>query len=213
MAVRGVGGKARRRLYLDSDTAWRTGIDAPVDDGATAPSWHVPGWTGFQGSGIVGHSQGRLSLWCKPCRCADCAWRALRARECPGASIGHTRGGSRRSPCNARMSATSTVRAVSIWLWAAVTLSLLAWILAGYPWLMCLIAVLPLLAPLNGLVRGRRPTYAGATLFAIPYLAFALTELLVNPSARWVASISLFLVFGWFCPMGLFLLASPGHRE
>ncbi len=111
------------------------------------------------------------------------------------------------------MSATSTVRAVSIWLWAAVTLSLLAWILAGYPWLMCLIAVLPLLAPLNGLVRGRRHTYAWATLFAIPYLAFALTELLANPQARWVAALTLLLVFAWFCTMILYLRASRVHRE
>ena len=111
------------------------------------------------------------------------------------------------------MSAASTVRALSIWLWAAVTLSLLAWILAGYPWLMCLIAVLPLLAPLNGLVRGRRHTYAWATLFAIPYLAFALTELLANPRARWVAALTLLLVFAWFCTMILYLRASRAHRE
>jgi len=111
------------------------------------------------------------------------------------------------------MSAASTVRALSIWLWAAVSLSLLAWILAGYPWLMCFIAVLPLLAPLNGLVRGRRYTYAWATLFAIPYLAFALTELLVNPPARWVAAMTLLLVFAWFCTMILYLRASRVHRE
>ena len=111
------------------------------------------------------------------------------------------------------MSAASTVRALSIWLWVAVTLSLLAWILAGYSWLMCLIAVLPLLAPLNGLVRGRRHTYAWATLFAIPYLAFALTELLANPQARWVAALTLLLVFAWFCTMILYLRASRVHRE
>jgi len=52
---------------------------------------------------------------------------------------------------------------------------------------------LPLLAPLRGLLRGSRYTYAWATLFAIPYLAFAVTELLVNPQARWVAAISLLL--------------------
>jgi uncharacterized membrane protein len=49
-------------------------------------------------------------------------------------------------------------------------------------------------------------------LFAIPYLIFALTELLVNPAARWVASLSLLLVFGWFCTMILFLRASPARR-
>ncbi|HEX3395550.1 MAG TPA: DUF2069 domain-containing protein [Steroidobacteraceae bacterium] len=111
------------------------------------------------------------------------------------------------------MSASSSARALSIWLWAAVALSLLAWILAGYPWLMCLIAVVPLLAPLNGLVRGKRYTYAWATLFAVPYLAFALTELLVNRRARWVAGMTLLLVFAWFCTMILYLRASRVHRE
>ena len=52
-------------------------------------------------------------------------------------------------------------------------MSLLSWIAVGYPWPVCVLAVLPLLAPLHGLVRGRRYTYAWATLFAVPYLAFA----------------------------------------
>ena len=111
------------------------------------------------------------------------------------------------------MSVQSAARALTIWLWVAVAASLLAWMLVGYPWPICVIAVLPLLAPLNGLMRGKRYTYAWATLFAIPYLAFALTELLANPQARWVASLSLLLVFAWFCTMILFLRASRARRE
>jgi uncharacterized membrane protein len=111
------------------------------------------------------------------------------------------------------MSVQSTAKALTIGLWAAVAASLLAWILVGYPWPICVIAVLPLLAPLNGLVRGKRHTYAWATLFAIPYLAFAITELLANPPARWVAGLSLLLVFAWFCTMILFLRTSRVHRE
>jgi uncharacterized membrane protein len=107
----------------------------------------------------------------------------------------------------------SNARSATIGLWIAVVASLLAWILVGYPWLICVAATLPLLAPLHGLVRGRRHTYAWATLFAVPYLVFALTELLVNPAARWVASVSLLLVFAWFCTMILFLRASRVHRE
>jgi uncharacterized membrane protein len=106
----------------------------------------------------------------------------------------------------------TTTRSLTIWLWIAVVLSLLGWILAGYPWPVCILAALPLLVPLNGLLRGRRHTYAWATMFAIPYLAFALTELLVNPAARWVAAMSLLLVFAWFCTMILFLRASRAHR-
>ena len=111
------------------------------------------------------------------------------------------------------MSLEARARSLTIWLWIAVVLSLLAWILAGYPWPICFLAALPLLAPLSGLLGGRRHTYAWATLFAVPYLVFALTELLVNPAARWVAAMSLLLVFGWFCTMVLFLRASRAHRE
>lgn len=111
------------------------------------------------------------------------------------------------------MSVTSNARALTVWLWVAVVLSLLAWIRVGYPWPVCVLATLPLLAPLNGLLRGRRHTYAWATLFAIPYLAFALTELLANPAARWVAALSLLLVFAWFCTMILFLRVSRERHE
>jgi uncharacterized membrane protein len=111
------------------------------------------------------------------------------------------------------MSLASAARSLTIWLWIAVTASLLAWMLVGYSWPMCVVAVVPLLAPLNGLIRGRRHTYAWATLFAIPYLVFALTELLVNPAARWVAGASLLLVFCWFCTMIFYLRVSRAHRE
>jgi uncharacterized membrane protein len=111
------------------------------------------------------------------------------------------------------MNLEAASRRATVWLWIAVTLSLLAWMTAGYPKLVCIIAALPLLAPLNGLIRGKRYTYAWATLFAVPYLMFAITELLVNPQARWAAGASLFLVFGWFCAMILFLRVSRAHRE
>jgi uncharacterized membrane protein len=111
------------------------------------------------------------------------------------------------------MSLLDSSRRATIWLWIAVALSLLAWMSVGYSKLVCIIAVLPLLAPLNGLIRGKRYTYAWATLFAIPYLMFSITELLVNRQARWVAGLSLLLVFGWFCTMILFLRASRGRRE
>ncbi len=97
-------------------------------------------------------------------------------------------------------------------LWAAVAGSLFLWMAVGYPWLLCTLAALPLLAPLKGLVHGRRYTYAWATLFAIPYLMFALTELLVNPQARWAAGSSVLLVFLWFCAMIAYLRISRARR-
>jgi len=102
----------------------------------------------------------------------------------------------------------TTARTVTLGLWLATVVSLLAWMAAGYSRILCVTAVLPLLAPLNGLIRGRRYTYGWATLFAIPYLALALTELLVNPSARWIVGTSLLLVFAWFCTMIWYLRVS-----
>ena len=97
---------------------------------------------------------------------------------------------------------------LSIALWALVIVSLLAWGLAGYSLTLCAVAVLPMLAPLNGLINGRRYTFAWASLFAIPYMAFAITELLTNPAARAVAALTLLLVFAWFCALVLFLRMS-----
>ncbi len=106
----------------------------------------------------------------------------------------------------------ANARALTITLWAALCASLLLWAAAGYSWLLCLFATLPLLAPLRGLILGRRYTYAWATLFAIPYFAFAVTEILVNPAARWVAGATLVLVFAWFCAMVVYLRSSPAQR-
>ncbi len=111
------------------------------------------------------------------------------------------------------MSFAEQTRLATVWLWGAVVAGLLCWYAAGYPWLLCVLAAAPLLAPLPGLIRGRRYTYAWATLFAVPYLTFALTELLVNPAARWAAALSLLLIFAWFCAMVLYLRASRAHRE
>ncbi len=110
------------------------------------------------------------------------------------------------------MSAAPRMRRLTLWAWAALCLSLLFWTLAGYSWRICLLAILPLLAPLRGLLRGDRYTYAWASLFAVPYVMFTLTELLVNPAARWPAALSLLLEFAWFYAMVLYLRAAPGRR-
>jgi uncharacterized membrane protein len=115
-------------------------------------------------------------------------------------------------PAARRLSVAARTRRATIWLWGALAASVLSWYAAGYPWLLCLAAAAPLLTPLPGLIRGHRYTYAWATLLAVPYLAFAVTELLVNPAARWAGSLSLVLVFAWFCSMVLYLRASRGHR-
>jgi uncharacterized membrane protein len=107
----------------------------------------------------------------------------------------------------------AAARAVTIALWIALAVSLTGWIFVGYPWLLCCLAILPLLAPVSGLLRGQRRTYAWATLFVIPYLMFALTEALVNPRARWMAALCVVLAFAWFCAMVAFLRLSRAPRE
>lgn len=105
-----------------------------------------------------------------------------------------------------------TAQWASIALWLLVTLSLLAWGFAGYSWSLCAVAVLPMLTPLHGLILGRRYTFAWASLFAIPYMAFAVTEVLSNRQARAVGGLTLVLVFAWFCALVLFLRISRGER-
>jgi len=55
--------------------------------------------------------------------------------------------------------------------------------------LLALVLTLPLWAPLRGLIRRDRRTYAWATLCVIPYFVLALTESIANPPGRgWSAT-------------------------
>ncbi len=50
--------------------------------------------------------------------------------------------------------------------------------------LLPLMLTLPLWAPLRGLIRRDRRTYAWATLCVIPYFVFGITETIANPGSR-----------------------------
>jgi uncharacterized membrane protein len=50
-------------------------------------------------------------------------------------------------------------------------------------WLPALLTA-PLLLPLPGLIRGRPYTHAWTSLLSLPYMGWALTELLATPAAR-----------------------------
>lgn len=55
--------------------------------------------------------------------------------------------------------------------------------------LLSLLLTLPLLAPLSGLIRHNRRTYAWATLCVIPYFVLGVTEVVANPQTRaWSAT-------------------------
>jgi len=70
-------------------------------------------------------------------------------------------------------------------------------------WLVVLL--LPLVAPLPGLVRGTRRTYAWATLCVTPYFIYGVTEVIANPSVRGAAGAILFASLAWFIALVWYL--------
>jgi uncharacterized membrane protein len=81
---------------------------------------------------------------------------------------------------------------------------------AGWPtnlvW--TLLMLVPLAAPLPGLWRGRRRTYAWATLCVAPYLLYGLTEVVANPAVRGAAGAILFASLAWFATLVIYLRLS-----
>jgi len=72
-------------------------------------------------------------------------------------------------------------------------------------WLWALVFSLPLLAPLRGLWRGERYTYAWATLCVLPYFIIGISESVASPTLRiwaeWLLAASLL----WFFALIAFL--------
>ena len=68
--------------------------------------------------------------------------------------------------------------------------------------------LLPLAAPLPGLWRGRRRTYAWATLCVAPYFVYGITEVIANPAVRGAAGVILFASLGWFIALVHYLRCS-----
>jgi uncharacterized membrane protein len=95
--------------------------------------------------------------------------------------------------------------------WLALIVSVLCWPLGASAagWITTAIAFLPLLLPLPGLARGARRTQSWAPLTLAPVLALALTELLVNPAARWRYAATLLLILVAFAALLAALRAAP----
>jgi uncharacterized membrane protein len=73
-----------------------------------------------------------------------------------------------------------------------------------------LVLLLPLAAPLPGLVRGVRRTYAWASLCVAPYFIYGVTEVIANPAVRGAAGAVLFASLGWFVALVWYLRVSRG---
>lgn len=95
--------------------------------------------------------------------------------------------------------------------WLALAASVAAWQLpaAGIGPVAALIAGLPLLLPLPGLVRGARRALRAAPMALAPLLAVAITECLANPPARIAAGVTLALAFAAFAAILAALRALP----
>jgi uncharacterized membrane protein len=103
----------------------------------------------------------------------------------------------------------------------ALRLALVAWLLlagsiawwpfadAGIGRVTALVAGLPLLLPLPGLLRGSRRALRAAPMALAPALALAITEIMVNPAARVTAGISLALVLAAFAGIVAALRTAP----
>jgi uncharacterized membrane protein len=70
--------------------------------------------------------------------------------------------------------------------------------------------LLPIAAPLPGLLRGSRRTYAWATLCVAPYLVYGITEIVANPAVRVAAGAILFASLAWFVALVTYLRVSRG---
>jgi uncharacterized membrane protein len=70
------------------------------------------------------------------------------------------------------------------------------------------VMLLPLVAPLPGLWRGQRRTYAWATMCVAPYFVYGITEVIANPTVRGAAGGILFASLGWFIALVHYLRRS-----
>ena len=95
--------------------------------------------------------------------------------------------------------------------WLLLAASIAWWTLAdvGIGRITALVAGLPLLLPLPGLLRGSRRALRAAPMALAPVLALAITEVLVNPAARVSAAFSLALVLAAFAGIVAALRTAP----
>ena len=78
-------------------------------------------------------------------------------------------------------------------------------------WLPALLAA-PLLLPLPGMIRGKAYTHAWTSLLSLPYLGWALTELLATPAARPAAYPAFFAALLLFIACLLFVRFDKRER-
>jgi len=79
--------------------------------------------------------------------------------------------------------------------------------------LICVVLTCPLWAPLRGLMRRERRTYAWATLCVIPYFILGVTEAVANPSRRLWSGLCLAVALLLFATLILYLRTTNPARS
>jgi uncharacterized membrane protein len=78
--------------------------------------------------------------------------------------------------------------------------------------LLAAVWLVPLLLPMRGLFAGRRRAHAWATLCVLPYLVFAVAEMIANPAARTAAAAVAFASLVWFAALVAYLRVTRRAR-
>jgi len=76
----------------------------------------------------------------------------------------------------------------------------------------CVVLTCPLWAPVRGLMRANRKTYAWATLCVIPYFILGVTEAVANPARRGWAALCLAVALALFTTLILYLRITNPNR-
>ena len=107
------------------------------------------------------------------------------------------------------MARLSTLTVVLVF---ALIASVVAWQLSNgispMKLLLCAVLTCPLWAPLRGLMRRDRKTFAWATLCVIPYFILGVTEAIANPERRVWAGLCLALALAVFVLLIVYLRVS-----
>ena len=112
-------------------------------------------------------------------------------------------------------STAESLRAAALALFAALIMLVFVWTLSSgvsaSRFLLAAVLTLPLWAPLHGVIRRNRRTFAWATLCVIPYFVLGLTESVANPQGRMWAGACLALAFALFGALIGYLRLSRPH--
>src|SRR5262245_21730017 len=177
--------QARRRLRVRQHAARRPGDDAARHAAAAVAPRHADRRPAVYGAGADRNVGRRHALWREPARARGRTPLARRRRARARAGARRPRRDGRAQALRRRMSARADRAArFAVAAWTLLAACIAAWPFAGLGIgrVTAMIAFLPLLLPLPGIVRRATRALRAAPMALAPALALAITETLVNPA-------------------------------